>query len=733
MFSTITFITLQLLLVVFLSQTQLIEGQTDYYSYSASNRYAWGNSFPQSCECVESGAQLSDCDLFRCTCACDLTAGKCDYNCCCDPDCTTEQKSRFTDLGVCSLERYTSDGLRYCYDDTELSKINHRAQIKENDAAEAAFSDVLCIEVKNRYYEGEFYDNTAVKSSSVFDTSLGKKDHEYSDKPPSVILDSYYDQNDTISSFKKNSTDSTDTFSTVSGGVWSIPSADFSGLCNDQSYATYENEFPGPFSVAYSAPSGGQFLNIASQEKSGKCIREFSTTVSAFEYQCENAQSIKSYVFDLWVAKSADGTSTDGDKTNVELKEVKYIHPTTGAVTDITLSSVTSSSCPTQYVNTGTDYSNYPSACRFGTYSSSPTQTCLNVVKSVKYVVQTVKDSKGTISNVYAYVTVTDQPYASTGTSMVQSFMLSFGDTSGVTATSNLPYGNKNIRTRSGNPGYIVGAPLLWGNTNTQALTYVNEVTEGLRIPAAVALSPNENLASVSSLDNCPTVGQESSDVAVPFGYDISSGCSMKLTKSELKSLCCTGNTNCVVSASSNYATSEGIPVFLNVSDFTKGMWVGQYGNADPMDPSQWISISSPSSLTSRVWDDAASTCRNMYSGLSYQFLIAKTGEREFPQNKVIAARVQYIESDWVWRQAVDDSMTTQSFPLSSVVTFVYKDDEKFNGYTPPPPPIIFNVPHDVFYPFEIANAAPSTKHQSSSLLMSLLISISIATVLNWN
>merc|ERR1711988_633590 len=146
----------------------------------------------------------------------------------------------------------------------------------------------------------------------------------------------------------------------------------------------------------------------------------------------------------------------------------------------------------------------------------------------------------------------------------------------------------------------------------------------------------------------------------------------------------------------------------------------------------QWLSISSPISLTSRIWDEAASTCRNMYSGLSYEFLIAKTGERAFPQNKVIAGRVQYIESDWVWRQAIDDSEETQSFPLSSIVTFVYKDDEKFNGYTPPPPPIIFNVPYDVFYPFEIENAAPSTTYPSLSLSISLSISISIALVLIW-
>lgn len=48
-------------------------------------------SYPQSCECSENGVLPTNCELFKCKCTCDITAGSCDYNCCCDPDCTSAQ------------------------------------------------------------------------------------------------------------------------------------------------------------------------------------------------------------------------------------------------------------------------------------------------------------------------------------------------------------------------------------------------------------------------------------------------------------------------------------------------------------------------------------------------------------------------------------------------------------------------------------------------------------------
>lgn len=63
----------------------------EYFTVDTNEAYTWNNAFPQSCECVETNVPYSQCTMFKCTCACDLTAGKCDYNCCCDPDCSTNQ------------------------------------------------------------------------------------------------------------------------------------------------------------------------------------------------------------------------------------------------------------------------------------------------------------------------------------------------------------------------------------------------------------------------------------------------------------------------------------------------------------------------------------------------------------------------------------------------------------------------------------------------------------------
>ena len=38
----------------------------------------------------------SKCKFFDCNCQCDLTAGTCDMNCCCDHDCLEEEVTSFT-------------------------------------------------------------------------------------------------------------------------------------------------------------------------------------------------------------------------------------------------------------------------------------------------------------------------------------------------------------------------------------------------------------------------------------------------------------------------------------------------------------------------------------------------------------------------------------------------------------------------------------------------------------
>ncbi|RYH30915.1 DUF1619 domain-containing protein [archaeon] len=59
--------------------------------YNILVSYLLDRAFPQSCECAENGKTDLNCDLFKCTCICDLRAGFCDFGCCCDPDCSADQ------------------------------------------------------------------------------------------------------------------------------------------------------------------------------------------------------------------------------------------------------------------------------------------------------------------------------------------------------------------------------------------------------------------------------------------------------------------------------------------------------------------------------------------------------------------------------------------------------------------------------------------------------------------
>jgi len=50
---------------------------------------------PSGCECKTS-ANDGQCNQFDCLCSCDLTAGVCDMNCCCDPECSSDEASSFS-------------------------------------------------------------------------------------------------------------------------------------------------------------------------------------------------------------------------------------------------------------------------------------------------------------------------------------------------------------------------------------------------------------------------------------------------------------------------------------------------------------------------------------------------------------------------------------------------------------------------------------------------------------
>jgi hypothetical protein len=711
------------------------------YKIVSGDSYTWSKSLPQSCSCLESGVALDDCDLFKCTCACDITAGKCDYNCCCDQDCTPDQTDRFNSLDVCSLERHEPSDVQWCYSDLELSKINHRAEIKETDAAEAAITDALCVEAKNLYHEGEFYNNAKTTAASIFSSSSGTKDFEYVDDITTLSVDAYYDQNDTIPAFVRRSNESTMLYNS---GYFVVPTPDFSGYCNDQSHGTFENDIPGPFS---SVVNDGLFLNIAGKDKPMQCVREFSVDTVTFIEQCEDEQSISRYVTDLYLGTTADAagtglTTSDSAVVSVSLGNVHYLDPATGEytlVTDTVIGASGSVDCPTTAVNSSADIADVWEVCRLGStdYSHYTLEAgfplCLNVIKSVRYVVTNSQDAYGTISSVAAHVVVTDVSMGmdfgagantTVESTVAQSFMLTFNDVGG--GTTSTSRGNAFARTRSGNPGYIMGAPLLWGVvSDTTAAGELDEFVAGFMMPSALSLVGDEPTSSIPLAGSCPQFEEEVGSVGVPFGYDTQTGCTVELTLAELEAACCYENSNCAGTYTSDIVDTNGLPRFL-YNNFTLGGYVGIYGNADPLDRQQWLSVADPTQSDERTWSADTLTCSNMYTGILNEYLVARTGERTFPQNKVIAGKASYVQEDWAWTGGVKSGSKTQKFIISASTSFIFKNDQELQGYTPPPPPIIFHMPYDTFYPFDVRNAG-SRSTPTTWLVLGLTAIVTLA------
>jgi len=95
-------------------QTYGCNAQT-FYTFDWENVYQLDRKLPQGCTCSNSMTTDNECELFDCKCGCDLTAGVCDPNCCCDPDCSAGEVERFEMSDVGCLLHENEPAFQGCY------------------------------------------------------------------------------------------------------------------------------------------------------------------------------------------------------------------------------------------------------------------------------------------------------------------------------------------------------------------------------------------------------------------------------------------------------------------------------------------------------------------------------------------------------------------------------------------------------------------------------------------
>jgi hypothetical protein len=316
---------------------------------------------------------------------------------------------------------------------------------------------------------------------------------------------------------------------------------------------------------------------------------------------------------------------------------------------------------------------------------------------SVCYTVTFAAD--GTIDGVAADITLTN--LTSTGSSVVleQSYTIEYSSPAFASMISATSYGNVVNRTRSGNPGYLHGLPLL--AARPLRLDSATETVMSARIPG-LQLRGTKNDGSCSTGDDTA--------VTVNFGEDIFTGCTLALNLSSFQEMCNLGGKH--VERSTLLSEKEDsdvyVPTYLNITD----TYVGIFGNADPLDHTQWLKIALETTSTIPSYKTATQTCDDMITSLHYKFLVAYVGSETNPQAKIIGAQVEYKREDVTF--FAEDSQQ-QNFMFFTTVSFITYGDSNYNVYAPPAPPVLFSVPYDMFYPFAI-NAGPATFSHTSAL-----------------
>ncbi|TMW56232.1 hypothetical protein Poli38472_008880 [Pythium oligandrum] len=312
------------------------------------------------------------------------------------------------------------------------------------------------------------------------------------------------------------------------------------------------------------------------------------------------------------------------------------------------------------------------------------TATCQGALLGVEYTIY--HNGKGHIERATALLTIgnvsLDGANTKTPFTTEQSFRTTFQSTA--TITRSLEKGNLVSYDRSGNPGYLLHHPVRVGvmatstESASQGVKVVSEMASGLSLPG---------------LGDCNEILSLGSSLPVLFGEDMQVTCTLSLTASDFRSLC-----------ERNTPLLEVLRL-----NFTHA---ASFGNSDPMLIDEWLEIEydAPTKRSSSFVDatDAGTVdlrCEGLLTTLHLEFLVAPVGPVNNPQNKILAARASHASETWTFWKRAGNAKKTQTYLITSTVTFVDVKTQELDQWIPPTPPLWFSIPNDIFYPFLLNGA----------------------------
>jgi len=616
----------------------------DFYEFEWELVYALDRSMPQGCTCAKSSSSDSECNVFDCECTCDMSAGACDPNCCCDPDCLEVEVSRFEDSDIGCLLGERDPGFQQCYN---AEGVNERYSTEVTGTSRQALDELLCVQADNTDIKGEYLADPGnfEGESSIFDEARGQKSFSY----PNYVPGDSKERGSTTVYYRGDAMRvATGSF----GGFLPMPTAGFDGQCLDTNYGHFLEPVRGNRCARVVQSDLGRWCGSTLD------ARRFANLMVCSEYKTTRGGCTK------WVPVQLGRVSFRDPST---LEETPLRNSTGGAV--------------------------LPSA------DFTPGSGCAFAAVSICYYIYHTPE--GAIDKVFLDATLTNMSAFSAGL-VHQSFSLEFlstqraGEVSAKTAAAS---GNAVLRGRSGNPGYVAGRPLL----NARAADrpgggQAKEAKEAMkaRVPGLLVYG-----ASPLCDDRMPLQ-------VVNFGEDSISGCVLRLTYDNFTQMC--SQTGPLVRSTGSSSGEVRVPKYLWVDEASA--YIGKFGNADPLDASQWLKMTLEEQPDTPTLEPGLRSCKYLTTSLHFQFLVGHVGDVGNPQAKVIGARAYYGSEEVVF----SSESGVQGIALTTTVSFVTIEEKEYAPYAPPPPPVLWSVPYDVFYPFDVSSARGRTSTMPLSL-----------------
>lgn len=636
---------------------------TPYWNNIPSNTSSGAFSgVPKGCTCA---VNENPCTKYVCTCSCDVTAGACDPNCCCDTECSTEQINLFKDANACETDS-TNDqttATTKCIGENELYDINPKYRMNVENYFERS---VLCIVVDNSPSEGSFFEDPgSLNVNQVFCDQNVAPTYAWSSSGTCTSSSQRYDAAFTTTAYAVDdkiplASSTQSSVETILGGFFSLPTSGIDGVCNDQN--------PVGFMRSDASVCARRVVDAT-----GSCTQEAYAVIS-------NLTTLL-----LGVAPTSIGSFSTNAYVPLQISQLCYFDDATQTA-----------------VNCTTSPSSVPEPS-----DKSGGGGCDGVMRSMHITV--MDNGVGVVTAAFADVVIYGSIASSTEAFATQIFSISFE--SNTTVTRSFDLGNLIERPTSGNAGYEDDLPVNAGYSEQEG---ANTSKSAIRM-----LTRGLHVAAPSATGGCDA----ESVVEVGFGQDVKSGCSIEYDEAALEAAC------------SAFANAQTLPVTLSdwwsaVVNGSVAAAIGMFGNADPLDASDWIALTTESLSTYAdvtMYNAKLRQCDDIVSSINLELLYAPVGENSDPQNKIVAARVWYGTDTWRFRRT-DRSGFAQTFSFYTTVTFVEYDVSMIEDYVPSTPDLLPKLPHDLWYPFTLSSGR--RRSEISVVLLATALAASVAAAL---